>query len=103
LKSPQGVTVTLAANNGGTGHNFAKTVFDDAAVIGVDRGTASYTGRFRVPVADLATLSAFNGANPNGTWTLNVTDTAKNRIMGTLTGWKLYLNTAASPPPQLAV
>jgi subtilisin-like proprotein convertase family protein len=96
LKSPQGVAVTLASNNGGTGDNFTWTIFDDSASQAIDQGTAPFIGRFRVPSTVTANLSAFNGANPNGTWTLEVRDTVKNKITGTLTNWKLIITTRAS-------
>jgi subtilisin-like proprotein convertase family protein len=93
LRSPQGVAVTLASNNGGTGNDYVGTIFDDSASQAINDGAAPFTGRFRVTTASALQLSAFNGASPNGTWTLEIRDTVKNRIAGTLANWKLHITT----------
>ncbi|MGB7925396.1 MAG: proprotein convertase P-domain-containing protein [Pyrinomonadaceae bacterium] len=74
LKSPQGTVVTLINQAGGAnnnGHNFCNTVLDDEAaalIQNVAPAGAPYTGSFKPS----SPLSAFDGQNPNGTWTLNV-------------------------------
>ena len=75
LTSPSGTTVTLvnrlsAGSHGG--HNFFDTVLDDAATISIQAPTNvdPFTGTFK-PNDPLA---AFDGEDPNGTWTLGVTD-----------------------------
>ncbi|MGD1808771.1 proprotein convertase P-domain-containing protein, partial [Dapis sp. BLCC M126] len=72
LQSPQGNEVTLFAGVGGNGQNFQDTVFDDDASTSINSGNAPFDGTYR-PQGNLAD---FNGENPNGTWTLTVTDTA---------------------------
>jgi subtilisin-like proprotein convertase family protein len=78
LTSPQGTTVTLANRPGGVlngGNNFCGTVFDDAAASSIQDITsagAPYTGSF----SPANPLSAFVGEDPNGTWTLGVSDLA---------------------------
>ncbi|MGH7131897.1 MAG: immunoglobulin domain-containing protein [Phycisphaerales bacterium] len=83
LTSPQGTSVILAnrpgasAGSGSNGNNFCGTVFDDSAASAIqsitnDGAGAPYTGSF-IP-ANL--LSAFNGQNANGAWTLTVSDNA---------------------------
>jgi subtilisin-like proprotein convertase family protein len=78
LTSPHGTTVTLANRPGGVlngGNNFCGTVFDDAAATSIQDITspgAPYTGTF----SPATPLSAFLGEDPNGTWTLGVTDLA---------------------------
>jgi subtilisin-like proprotein convertase family protein len=76
LRSPSGTTVTLFNRPGGvnnSGNNFCKTVFDDSAVNSIQNvavGAAPYTGTFK----PASPLSAFNGENMAGNWTLHVTD-----------------------------
>jgi subtilisin-like proprotein convertase family protein len=70
LKSPAGTTVVVADQVGSFGDNFCKTLLDDAASTPLVNGSAPFTGTFRPSNP----LSAFNGQNPNGTWTLKVED-----------------------------
>jgi subtilisin-like proprotein convertase family protein len=80
LTSPSGTTVTLI-NSIGSGdcasNNIFNTTLDDSAanaIAGACPGNTSagpLTGTFKPENP----LSAFNGENPNGTWTLNVSDT----------------------------
>lgn len=75
VKSPDGTTVILSNNAGGSAINLV-TTFDTL--------TAPYQS-----------LSAFNGKSPNGTWTLTVQDTATGDT-GTLYSWSLILATSGS-------
>jgi subtilisin-like proprotein convertase family protein len=73
LTSPQGTTVTLMSQAGGSGNNFCNTVLDDSATALIQNilpTGAPWTGTFK-PANPLA---AFNGEGGNGTWTLSVTD-----------------------------
>ena len=77
LTSPEGTTVQvvtfLGGQNGQDGNNFCQTVFDDEAVtpFSAALGTAApFTGSFTPNNA----LSAFDGEDGNGTWTLTVQD-----------------------------
>ncbi|HEX8351480.1 MAG TPA: proprotein convertase P-domain-containing protein [Pyrinomonadaceae bacterium] len=76
LTSPQGTTVTLLSRpgGGGDGNNFCNTTFDDeggvSSIQSINALGAPYTGTF-TPASPLA---AFRGQNPNGTWTLRVSD-----------------------------
>jgi subtilisin-like proprotein convertase family protein len=76
LTSPQGTTVTLMNQPGGSGNggnNFCNTVLDDGATALIQSillTGAPWTGAFK-PASPLA---AFNGEIGNGTWTLSVTD-----------------------------
>jgi subtilisin-like proprotein convertase family protein len=81
LTSPQGTTVTLIRNPGtgsfgSDGNNFCNTLLDDEgggpSIQGITTSGAPYTGTFTPASA----LAAFRGQNPNGTWTLNVSDWA---------------------------
>lgn len=78
LRAPSGRTVTLINQADGSGNNFCQTLLDDSATTSIQSiistGTPPlgppYTGTFR----PFSPLSAFNGEDPNGTWTLNVSD-----------------------------
>jgi subtilisin-like proprotein convertase family protein len=87
LTSPQGTTVTIidrpgAGANGSSGNNFCQTLLDDdfLPLRSIEEITATgtpplgppYTGTFNPQNP----MSAFDGQNPNGTWTLNVSDNA---------------------------
>ena len=80
LTSPQGTVVNLMSRPGGLsnpGNNFCNTVLDDddttrpsiQSISSTGRG-APYSGTFK----PANPLSIFDGQNPNGTWTLTVTD-----------------------------
>jgi subtilisin-like proprotein convertase family protein len=73
LKSPGGTTVSLFEAVGGNGDNFCNTLLDDQAtnlIQNVTAANAPFTGSFKPK----SPLNAFRGENPNGVWTLNVTD-----------------------------
>ncbi len=84
LIGPDATTVLLVDNRGGGGDNFINTVFDDEAAISITAGTPPFTGSFRPEQV----LTAFDGKNAAGTWTLRITDTASGDT-GTLTAWSL--------------
>ena len=88
LVSPSGTRILLVASvAGGTG--FVNTALDDDAATPVLLGSGSFTGTFR-PVGGLAKL---NGEDPNGTWTLKITN-GSDYFSGTLNGWSLQLSYA---------
>ena len=81
LISPDGTSVALATNRGGSGDNYGAgandcsgifTIFDDSAGTAIGAGIAPFTGSFR-PESPLA---GFSGHTMTGTWTLRVADTA---------------------------
>lgn len=81
LLSPTGTQITLIQNTGTTPDNF-NVLYDDSAAAAItthttlnDTATAAtivppYQRTFR----PLAALTAFNGQNANGTWTLSICD-----------------------------
>jgi subtilisin-like proprotein convertase family protein len=108
LTSPSGTTVTLTTDNGGTNDNvFAGTTFDDQADpnsqipyagnpnITTDHAYANLT--VATPLTPEEPLGAFTGQNPNGDWTLKVSDDA-GIDTGTLNNWSLEITTFASAP-----
>jgi subtilisin-like proprotein convertase family protein len=85
LTSPLGTVITLTSGNGGaTADLYAKVRLDDAAAASITTITAP-DGTFR-PAPGM--LSAFNGEDADGMWTLRVTDTVVGGT-GTLVEWCL--------------
>ncbi len=73
LQAPDGTTVLLVDNAGGSGRNFQDTILDDEASVSIQSATAAnapFTGRWR-PVQSLSLL---NGKPLAGTWNLRVRD-----------------------------
>ena len=88
LVSPKGTRVTLFSNEGDNANNFQNTTFDDEAGISVADGVAPFAGRYRPE----GLLSAFDGEDPNGVWTLRITDQS-GQDSGTLNSWSLAITT----------
>jgi subtilisin-like proprotein convertase family protein len=84
LRAPDGTIVELFTDVGGSGDNFTKTTLDDESARSVTAGTAPFTGAFRPK----GNLSAFDGRNAQGTWTLTITDDTA-AASGTLLDWSL--------------
>ncbi|PSR17739.1 hypothetical protein C8255_11035 [filamentous cyanobacterium CCP3] len=72
LIAPNGASVLLVGNAGGSGDNFFDTTFDDGAAVPISQGMAPFQGTFR-PQQPLSTLL---GRELNGTWTLQIQDQA---------------------------
>src|SRR5581483_3782490 len=92
LISPAGTRVLLFSGVGGSGHDFTNTVLDDGAAGTIMAGSAPFTANFRPQ----GLLSSLVGQSANGTWTLEVTDTAAPDP-GTLLSWSLALSLANEP------
>ncbi|MFL5331189.1 MAG: beta strand repeat-containing protein [Gemmataceae bacterium] len=93
LKNPAGTSVTLFSKVGGNGDNFTNTVLDDQAATKITSGSAPFTGTFK---PSPGSLSSFNGAATNGTWTLTIQDTA-NQDGGALNSWSIDITAAGEP------
>jgi uncharacterized repeat protein (TIGR01451 family) len=107
LTSPAGTTVTLTSRNGGESDNvFAGTLWDDGGLLHAGAGGAVdfpyQNGVVASPLSPEEALGAFLGEDPNGTWTLTVTDNFPADV-GRLDGWDLLLSTGACDPGDLAV
>jgi subtilisin-like proprotein convertase family protein len=100
LTSPAGTVVVITTDNAGTNDNvFNGTLWDDSASTPVtDRIYASNV--IASPLSPEGALSAFVGENPNGVWTLTITDDTLVDI-GTLNSWSLNIMTL-SPPRYLS-
>ncbi|WP_291721473.1 proprotein convertase P-domain-containing protein [Bernardetia sp.] len=99
LTSPAGTTVTLInrvlSGLGNCSRNNINTTLSDAAGASVqlqcNGGNPTINGTYRPSQA----LSAFDGENPSGVWTLNISDRV-NVDTGTFRDWDLNISTTAS-------
>ena len=86
LISPAGTVVALTAGNGGSGDDFAGTIFDDEGAIAVAAGVAPFAGRYQPD----GLLSDFDGEAAAGTWTLELSDPIAVD-QGTLNSWSITI------------
>ncbi len=86
LYNSGGTRVELFTDVGGSGDNFVNTFLDDEASTAITAGSAPFSGWYRPEEA----LSAFDGLDPNGLWTLEITDDASGDT-GTLVSWSLQI------------
>ena len=108
LTSPAGTTVTFFDRPGyaGTGsgcdsNNLFQLTLDDQAALPVENqcGENTNAGPLTGTFSPNNPLSAFNGQNPNGVWTLNASDNAAGET-GSLRAWTVIINSmCASPTP----
>jgi subtilisin-like proprotein convertase family protein len=109
LKSPAGTIVTLTTDNGGTLDNvFNGTLWDDQANPGGQVPYSSNNGlvtdhayvnnTLASPLVPEEGLAAFIGEDPNGTWTLTISDDASGDI-GNLASWSLIITTSGGNAP----
>lgn len=76
----------------GCGKNLEGITFDDQAVEAVDGGSFSpFKGSYR----PLSPLSAFNGLQARGKWTLHVYDKLENQLEGVLKKWEIHFELRA--------
>ena len=90
LIAPNGQAIVLADQPGGflnDGDNFTDTNFTDDSVFVIDVGSPPYTGDFH----PLEGLGLLNGIDPNGNWTLEVSDLFGPADDGVLKNWTLTL------------
>ncbi len=109
LRSPAGTVATITTDNGAGNDNvFAGTTFDDQANPGGQVPYATNNGlttdnayannQVATPLEPEEALAVFSGENPNGTWTLTISDDLAGDG-GTLQSWSLDLTTGACPAP----
>jgi large repetitive protein len=97
LKAPDGTTVPLTVQNGGTGNNYTNTCFSATSTNPIKFGTAPFSGTYE-PEGYLGAVN--NGQNANGAWTLCVQDRRTGANAGTLNSWSItFSNTPAPQPP----
>lgn len=89
LISPLGTAIELFTDVGSGGDNFTNTTLDDAFSFNpIAVGTAPFSSTF----SPEGLLSALNGENANGTWTLQITDD-QGVDTGTLNSWSIKVAT----------
>jgi len=88
LVSPSGTRIVLASGVGWSGDNFVETFFDDEASLSINNASAPFTGSFR----PAQPLSLIDGQDPNGLWSLEVTDFF-NEDQGQIQNWTLDIQT----------
>jgi subtilisin-like proprotein convertase family protein len=112
LVGPAGQTAIFMSDAGGL--NIATNVtltFDDSAasILPAQLTTGTFRPTNNPPTDDIfpppaptpqtnnAALAAFNGTNPNGTWSLYVVDRGAG-FSGSVSGWSLLITVADKPP-----
>jgi subtilisin-like proprotein convertase family protein len=98
LVSPAGTKVKLFDRVGRSGDNFFGTILDDEAGTRISDGRAPFTGRFR----PMEPLSAFDGQNAKGNWTLEIHD-RDDRDTGELRRWSLSIQGDVTSTPNVSV
>jgi len=92
LTSPSGTVITITTDNSGSNDDvFNGTIWDDFANDPVSDHLYSLSV-LASPLSSETGLAAFIGENPNGTWTLSLTDDA-GQDTGTLSSWNLSIST----------
>jgi subtilisin-like proprotein convertase family protein len=87
LISPSGSRVELFTDLAGGGQNLAGTVLDDEATLSIVAGSGPFAGAYKPE----GSLAVFDGEDPNGVWTLEITDDAGNDV-GKLLSWSLSID-----------
>lgn len=72
LISPSGIRVKLMDRDGGSGQNLKNAVFSDFADVKIAPGLKNYNGSY----TPRESLTAFDTASANGTWSIEITDNA---------------------------
>src|SRR5262249_21358395 len=110
IQSPAGTIVTITTDNGaGNDDGFNRTVWDDQAN---PCGQVTYTtnnglvtdhayvnGVVATPLVPEEPLAAFRGENPNGTWTITISDDLAGDG-GSLNSWALETSTLSAVPTE---
>ena len=100
LRAPDGSSVPLSIQNGGSGNNYTATCFSGTAYTALENGTAPFTGNY-LPDGYLGVVN--NGQNGDGVWNLCVKDIATGET-GSLTNWSINFTTSLAPgPPSCSV
>ena len=108
ITSPAGTVVTLTSDNGGANDNVynGTTWDDDANPLGqvpytTNNGLASDHSYINLtaatPLAPEEAFGAFIGENPNGTWTLRVSDDLGGDV-GSINSWSLVISGLTAAP-----
>lgn len=96
LTSPAGTVVAITTDNGAGVDNFNGSLWDDNSGSPVT-DFAHLNGLTSTPLVAEGALGAFIGENPNGNWTLTITDDSAGAT-GSLVSWSLQVTTLNTPP-----
>ncbi|RPH92849.1 hypothetical protein EHM69_11850, partial [candidate division KSB1 bacterium] len=88
LQGPTGLRVLLSNDNGSSSENYLHTRFSDAATTLITAGSAPFTGTYKPEEA----LSAYDGTDPNGIWTLRISDDSGGDS-GAVFSWRIQVKT----------
>ena len=100
LTSPQGTMTVITSDNGGNNDDvFNGTLWDDQAGIAVT-DHSFINSIVATPLVPEDALGAFLGENPNGTWTLSITDDT-GADEGEVTGVCLDISTLSRMPDMM--
>ena len=88
LITPNGDSILLSAENGGSGDDYIGVVFTDTAATSITAGTAGFGAGGYYSIEDVNGLGSYIGFDPNGTWDLWITDGAAGDN-GMLFAWHL--------------
>ena len=88
LITPNGDSILLSAENGGSGDDYIGVVFTDTAATSITTGTAGFGTGGYYSIEDVNGLGSYIGFDPNGTWDLWITDGAAGDN-GMLFAWHL--------------
>ncbi|MCX6310493.1 MAG: CotH kinase family protein [Bacteroidetes bacterium] len=83
--APDGTSAILSSGNGGSGHDYTNTCFDNSAATNISQGGAPFTGSF-IPQGQMGVVN--NNQNGNGTWVLRVIDMYAQDF-GTMLNWSI--------------
>ncbi len=95
VESPSATVVFLATQLATQAAGFPNTVFDDESSTHILLAAAPYAGSY----APVESLSAFDGENAQGTWSLMVYD-RESGATGSLLSWRLSFNESCTPPAE---
>lgn len=98
LISPAGTSVALTTDNGGSNDDvFNGTLWDDSVIAVPVTDFGFSNGVTATPVSPEGSFTRFRGENPNGAWTLAITDDVANEV-GSLASWRLDMFSVPSMP-----
>jgi subtilisin-like proprotein convertase family protein len=92
LVAPNGTSVVLSNGNGGNGHDYTNTTFDDLGTVAIGSATAAAPFSSPPSYRPDQPLSTFNLGLPNGTWSLKIQDLFALDT-GTLLNWSITIQT----------
>lgn len=95
LIAPDGTSVPLSIQNGGSGDNYNSTCFSATAATLISNGVAPFNGAY-IPDGYMSAVN--NGQNADGAWNLYIKDIAPGNI-GNLISWSISFGTNLPPPP----